>query len=144
MPRSFCSEVRYHRLCPRRPRRLWLGPQGRDAAGWNPRLRRSPQGKQGSHAPWLPFILSTFDRRLRGNNIPRPLPPAAASVRTLRARPGAASPRRRLGGRIDLVVAGVWKQHEFGEMIWQPTGRWTKPFSIVAVCAKRRMTLSPS
>ena len=55
---------------------------------------------------------------------------------------------QRLRGGIDLVVvAGVWKQHEFGEIIWKPrgaSGRWTKPFSVVAVCAKRRMTLSPS
>ena len=57
-------------------------------------------------------------------------------------------PGQRLGGRIDLVVvAGVWKQHEFGKIIGQPRGalgRWTKPFSVVAVCAERRMTLSPS
>ena len=32
-------------------------------------------------------------------------------------------PGQRLGGGIDLVVvAGVWKQHEFGEMIGQPMG----------------------
>jgi hypothetical protein len=58
------------------------------------------------------------------------------------------APDQRLGGGIDLVVvAGGWKQHEFGEIIGQPrgaSGRWTKPFSIVAVCARRCVTLSPS
>ena len=61
----------------------------------------------------------------------------------LRFLPAALEPVEHLGGRVDLVVVTAFR--EGGQLVRysasQPAsfGRWTKPFSIIAVCACMRM-----
>src|SRR5208337_2572371 len=93
---------------------------------------------------------------VRLNPHPRPLPEGEGRARCSSHPPIILDPRlpgrfppgpdERLGGRIDLVAAAAaGKGGEFGESrrARGSSGRNTKPFSIVAVSAWRRMILSP-